>query len=258
MAVASPVPAVRRRPLPLELRDVGVSIGRADLLRDVSVQIAPGSRTAVVGPSGAGKTTLLRLIVGVAAPTTGTLRLGETVAAQPGRIDLPARRRDLGYLPQDLGIWEALRVRGHLDVVLRAREPGLSRADRRDRIGSTLAAVRLDALAARRAGALSGGERTRLALARILVSPPAIWLLDEPFAALDFALRDHVIDVVTQAVRDRGATLILVTHSRDDLIRPVDQLIAIDRGCCVAAGPPAALREHTDAAIRRFAEAAAG
>jgi NitT/TauT family transport system ATP-binding protein len=162
----------------------------------LDLRVRRGEFVSVVGPSGCGKSTLLRLVSGLDAPTDGTMRV--------------ARDR-LGYVFQDPTLlpWRSVRR----NVELLAELEGVPRAERRRRVDRVLELVGLDGFAAARPAALSGGMRMRASLARSLVLDPELFLLDEPFGALDELTRERMNDELVALFTDRALTVLFVTHS---------------------------------------------
>jgi iron(III) transport system ATP-binding protein len=190
----------------------GVSVlrdGRA-VLTDLSLRVAPGETLSVLGSSGSGKTTLLRVVAGFIAPTSGAVRLGEAVAAQGGRNLLAPEEREIAMVFQDLALWPHLTVHGNLAFGLDARK--VPSRERDDRIASMLSRVGLSGKDRRHPGELSGGERQRVAVARALVLEPRAVLLDEPLSNLDVGLKQELLSLFHELLRERGTTALYVTH----------------------------------------------
>ena len=173
--------------------------------------IAPGQVLTVMGPSGVGKSTLLSMVTGTLPPAfrfTGRVLLdGRDIT------DAPPHRRRVGILFQDDLLFPHLSVGANLAFGL---APGGSRAQRRDRIAAALAEVDLDGFADRDPATLSGGQKARVALMRMLLADPCALLLDEAFARLDTALRAQVRDLVFARARDRALPVLMVTHDAQD------------------------------------------
>ncbi|HEU5469550.1 MAG TPA: ABC transporter ATP-binding protein [Actinophytocola sp.] len=206
------------------------------VLSGVDLHVPHGSLTAVLGPSGCGKTTLLRLIAGFADPDAGTIAFGETVVFRPGHSTKPQHRR-AGYVPQEGALFPHLTVAANITF-------GLSRADRRDgcRVSELLDLVGLaSALSGRYPHELSGGQQQRVALARALAPRPEVVLLDEPFSALDAALREGTRRAVAAALRSAGATAVLVTHDQAEALSLADQVGVMRAGRLVQLDSPAAV-----------------
>jgi iron(III) transport system ATP-binding protein len=207
--------------------------GTSVALDRVSLEIAAGSRTAIVGPSGSGKSTLLRLIAGFEAPDSGRIEMaGETLA--DGHRFLPAHKRGIGIVAQDGALFPHLSVAENIGFGLDASMP-----DRDARIADLLAMVDLDrTLLGRRPHQLSGGQQQRVALARALARQPRLMLLDEPFSALDTGLREAMRHAVARVLDAAGITTILVTHDQAEALSFADQVAVMRQGQLVQAGKP--------------------
>jgi putative thiamine transport system ATP-binding protein len=194
----------------LSLRDVTIRKNGAPLL-SVSHDIAPGEVLTVMGPSGVGKSTLLAFITGTLAldfQATGTVWLdGQDITHAA-----PHQRR-VGILFQDDLLFPHLSVGANLAFGL---QPGGSRAARAAKIAEALDEVGLSGFEDRDPATLSGGQKARVALMRMLLSEPCGLLLDEPFSRLDAALRAQVRDKVFERARARQLPVLMVTHDADD------------------------------------------
>ncbi len=209
-----------------------LSIDKADkrygamvALDGVSLEVASGSRTAIVGPSGSGKTTLLRLIAGFEGPDAGRIALDGAVLAD-GPAIVPAHRRGIGFVTQDGALFPHLTIADNIGF-------GLERgaADRDDRIRALMRTVDLDPrLLERRPHQLSGGQQQRVALARALARRPRLMLLDEPFSALDTGLREATRKAVAALLQEAGVTTILVTHDQAEALSFADQVAVLREG----------------------------
>ena len=219
------------------------------VLSGVDLHVPGGSFTALLGPSGCGKTTLLRLIAGFDDPDAGTVVLGDRlVAGGPGR-SIPARRRGIGFVPQEGGLFPHLTVAGNISF-------GLPRRQRREggRVRELLALVGLDgALADRSPHQLSGGQQQRVALARALAPEPSLVLLDEPFSSLDATLREETRLAVSAALEATGATAVLVTHDQAEALSMADQVAVLRHGHLVQLTDPRTLyRSPQDLDVAAF------
>ena len=198
---------------------------------DVHTQL-DGRAAALFGPSGAGKTTILDAIAGLRSPRHGLIKThGRTLYSSADGVNLPPRARHVGYVPQDVALFPHMDVRRNL---LYGRHPGMS-----PELARVTAMLEIDTLLSRRVDQLSGGERQRVALARALMSGPSLLLLDEPLAAVDVPLRRRILPYLERVRNELAVPIVYVSHDRDEIEQLADQVVLIDNGRVVAAGPPA-------------------
>jgi ABC-type Fe3+/spermidine/putrescine transport system ATPase subunit len=175
------------------------------LLRGLDLLVAAGETVAVLGPSGSGKSTLLKIIAGLEAPDAGQVWLdGRDISA------LPPHRRQCGLLFQDFALFPHLSVQDN--VAFGLIEQGLRSAQARNQANALLDRFGMQAHAQARVWQLSGGEQQRVALARALITAPRILLLDEPFSALDAALRETLRAEFQHRIAQAGMAVVWVTH----------------------------------------------
>ncbi len=198
-------------------------------LASVEARLEPGRITAICGPNGAGKSTLLQCLAGLIVPDRGTLLL-DGAPLPHGR----ERARRIGYLPQVGEVAWDLSVAG---LVALGRLPHGDRGDAQ--VAAAMAALDLVDLAARPVSTLSGGERARALLARVLAGEPRWILADEPLAALDLAHQLALLAHLRRAA-DQGAGVVLVLHDLALAMNHADRVLVLDRGMLVAEGAPEA------------------
>ena len=188
-----------------------------------TLSVSRGEQVAILGPSGAGKSTLLNLIAGFLAPASGTMMIeGEDHTATP------PSRRPVSMLFQENNLFSHLSVQQNIGLGL---DPGLKlNALQREKMHHIARQMGLDSLLGRLPGELSGGQRQRVALARCLVREQPILLLDEPFSALDPALRQEMLTLVAEVCRDKQLTLLMVSHSVEDAARIAPRSIVVADG----------------------------
>lgn len=217
----------------LSFEHLSLRLGGRTVLRDVSATLVPGRITAILGPNGAGKSSLVRAAAGLIRPSNGRVLLdGDDVATQR-QLD---RARAIGYLPQEAAVHWNL---GVADLVALGRLPHrTSRAEDAAAIEAALAATETVDLRNRRVRELSGGERARVLLARVLAGQPRWLLADEPLASLDPA---HQLDALAmfRSVASGGAGVVLVLHDLTHAARVADDVILLRDGAVLAAGPSA-------------------
>lgn len=212
----------------VEIRALGHRFGDVEVLRDLSATVDPGDVACLVGPNGSGKTTLLRIVAGLLAPTAGEVALADDVAAD---------RRRVGYLPQQPAFRPTFTVRETLSFYV-ALVPGETAVEAR------LEQVGLAPVADRRVEDLSGGMVRLLGIAQTVVGDPPLLVLDEPASGLDPTMSRHVTDAIDE-IAATGDTVILATHDLGAVERTADEVLVLDRGDIVAAGPPADLLAET-------------
>lgn len=233
-----------------ELRIHGLSkhFGATQVLQDIDLTVRSGSLTAILGPSGSGKTTLLRLICGFERADAGIIQVNGQVVNAPG-VFVPPERRHIGYVPQEGALFPHLSVADNIAF-------GLPRLQRKSyhRVAELLELVGLPAgFADRPPQALSGGQQQRIALARALAPSPALVLLDEPFSALDAALRAETRQAVADALSAAGATALLVTHDQSEALSMGRQVAVLWEGRLVQVASPEQLyRQPVTPELARF------
>ena len=215
-------------PVDVALEQVEFSYGPAPMLFDC--RFAGGEITAVMGPSGSGKSTLLNLVAGFERPAAGRVTIGgrDVSALEPAE-------RPVSMVFQENNVFTHLTVEQNVGL---GRSPSLrlTEADRDD-VHEALVRVGLGTKERRLPAELSGGERQRVALARVLVRDRPVLLLDEPFASLGPALRDDMLDLVSELQAERGMTALFVTHQPEDARRIAKSMVFLEEGRVAAIGP---------------------
>jgi putative ABC transport system ATP-binding protein len=183
-------------------------------LRDVDLTIGEGELVAIQGPTGGGKSTLLQLLGGLDQPTSGSVRLGTdhpvdlAVLGDAALTEVRAQR--IGFVFQAFNLIPTLTAQENVEAAL--VPAGVDAATRAGRAQAALAAVGLAERADHLPGELSGGQQQRVAIARALVKEPQVLLADEPTGNLDEATRDEIVDLLEGLWRDKGLTVVVVTH----------------------------------------------
>ncbi len=209
--------------LPLMLEDVSILAREVTILDKITLKIAAGEPTILVGPNGSGKTTLLRAAMGLIAPTRGRVTWG-------GREEVPPARRSIVFQRPAMLMRSAT---GNLTYALAAAR--VPRAERKARADELLDLVGLAGRGDRPARRMSGGEQQRLALARALAKDPDILLLDEPTASLDPAAIKALEDIIRN-VAARGIKVVMSTHNLGEARRLAGEIVLLHRGRIVETG----------------------
>lgn len=206
-------------------------------LEPLSAEFPAGEITCLMGPSGSGKSTALRLIAGLEEPSSGVIRLG-------GRLvnDVPPHLRGVGMAFQSPALYPHLNVFENIAFSMRAR--GVSDGEIRSRVQRVAEQLRIGELLRRRPSTLSGGEKQRVALGRVLAARPAVILLDEPFSNLDTILLRELRRDALALLRESNATVILVTHDPAEALAMADRVAVIDKGRLLQFAPVAEVIEQ--------------
>jgi len=210
---------------------------RRQVVRDVSLEVAPGEVVGLLGPNGAGKTTCFYMMVGLVTPDRGRIHLnGHDIT----RLPMHRRARlGLGYLPQEASIFRGLRVDQNLLAVLEL-QPELSPSARQQECEQLLQQFGLTHLRDQEAISLSGGERRRLEIARSLASKPRVLLLDEPFAGID-PISVHDIQVIVGQLAEQGIAVLITDHNVRETLRICGRSYILADGRILAEGAAAEL-----------------
>ncbi|MDT1060960.1 ABC transporter ATP-binding protein [Paracoccus sp. CPCC 101403] len=222
-------------PLPaaLELERLTRRFGARTVLSEISLSVAQGRITCLLGESGCGKSTLLRLIAGVDRPDDGRILQGAHEVAGPGRFVEPESRK-IGFMFQDYALFPHLSVADNLAFGLR----DLPKSQRASRVSEVVERIGIGHLTARFPHSLSGGEQQRVALARALAPKPDVLLMDEPFSNLDQGLRERVRRETVETLRKIGATAIIVTHDPQEALAVGDFIVLMRAGRIEQLGSP--------------------
>ncbi|MDP2153348.1 MAG: ATP-binding cassette domain-containing protein [Methylotenera sp.] len=204
---------------------------------DVNFAVAEGELLALFGDSGVGKTTLLRCLAGLEMPEQGCLTVNnqtwfKSFHQKTIPFNLPPQQRHVGYMFQDYALFPNMTVRENLEFALR-------KGSDKKRVDELLAMMSLGELQHRKPETLSGGQKQRVALARALASEPQLLLLDEPFSALDDAMRSHLHDEVLRLQQHDGMTAIMVSHDVGEVYKLANRVMLMEAGQIVIQGSPA-------------------
>ena len=221
----------------ITVRNVGKRFGDFVALDAVSLEVATGSLTALLGPSGSGKSTLLRCIAGLETPDTGEILIsGEDVTgAAP-------QQRGVGFVFQHYAAFKHMTVAKNIAFGLEVRKRPKEEIEQR--VHELLELVQLQGLAKRYPAQLSGGQRQRMGLARALAVDPEVLLLDEPFGALDARVRKELRAWLRRLHEETHTTTVIVTHDQEEAMEVADQIVLMNRGRIEQVGGPRDLYEH--------------
>jgi len=212
----------------LRAEGLSFSFGGEEVLRGASCRVTAGDYVGIVGPNGSGKSTLIRAALGLVRPSAGSIALFG--------VPLPQFRQwhRIGYLPQRLKLFNP-HFPGTVEEIVRlGLLAGLQAARRQERdeavaLGRVFELMGIAPIRQRLIGELSGGQQQRVLLARALVGEPELLILDEPTTALDPETRDNFYDLLQQLNRERGVTVVLVTHDTGSIGRYASRLLYLDK-----------------------------
>ncbi len=224
-------------PVDISIRNLGLAFGDNQVLKDISLDIAPGEFFAFLGPSGSGKSTLLRAVAGFGPRPSGQILIGgEDV------VDLPPWKRNLGMVFQSYALWPHMTVRKNVAFGLEERR--LAVAQIRKKVDEALELVGLVELADRRPSQLSGGQQQRVAIARTIVVEPKVLLLDEPLSNLDANLRIQMRRDIRALQQRLQLTTIFVTHDQEEANTTSDRMAVLNDGYLQQVGTPMELYDN--------------
>jgi len=221
----------------LEIRGIAKRFGSAEVLKNISLHIAAGEFTTLLGESGSGKTTLLRLVAGFERPSSGEIWMsGE-------RLDtLPPYERRVNTVFQNYALFPHLSVRENVAYGLRVRATPKDQIAAR--VNDALDMVKMRDFAAARPATLSGGQQQRIALARALVNRPKLLLLDEPLSALDANLRKEMQSELKSLQREIGVAFLFVTHDQEEAMALSDRIALVRNGALEQVASPREIYSH--------------
>ena len=227
----------------IRVEGLGVRLGEAEILRDISMSVGRGEFLSVIGPNGAGKSTLLRCLDGIIEPTAGEVIIDGSRLEDYGRRELA---RTVSYVPQADGGVLDFTVRSYVEMgrypYLRAWA-SLAKAD----VAAVVEAMALTEtadLAERSLASLSGGERQRASIAAALAQGGSILRLDEPTSFLDYRHQVQILDLIDRLHREKELTVVAVTHDLNSTVAFSDSVLALKDGRVARTGPPAELLDE--------------
>ena len=235
----------------IQAKDLHKTFGDQVVLNGVSFSVAKGETLAVLGRSGTGKSVLLRLLIGLDAPDSGSIRIEDTEVSALRNEGLSEIRKKVGYLFQQGALYDSLTVAENVAFPLE-RHSKLNRSEIEKKVAELLASVNLKEDAGKLPSEISGGMQKRVALARALALDPDVLLFDEPTAGLD-PITAHEIDMlILDQKKKRGMTSVVVTHDIHGVRTFADQVALLNEGKIVAEGTMAVLDQNRDPFVVDF------
>ena len=236
----------------VNVENVCKAFGPQHVLNGDSLTVNPGETRAVLGRSGTGKSVLLRLIVGLQAPDSGTVKVfGQNITGLS--IDqLAPIRKKMGFLFQHAALYDSLNVAENVAFPLRHHRARMARSERNDRVHQVLQEVGMENQSAKMPADLSGGMQKRIGLARALVLDPELLLLDEPTAGLDPIGSAEINELVLKLQKEHHMAFIVVTHDMHSARTIANRLTLLNKGCVVIDGSFEELQDSSIEFVREF------
>jgi phospholipid/cholesterol/gamma-HCH transport system ATP-binding protein len=245
----------QRKGAHIQVQDVGRCFDGFWALKDITMDIAPGTIAVVIGGSGAGKTTLLRLLIGLDQPTTGHLLVdGQDISSMNDR-QLNTIRRHLGMVFQYSALLDSMTVLENVAFPLREHRPDLKEKEVRARVSEKLRLLGIEGSEEQLPSELSGGMRKRAALARALMLEPDALFYDEPTSGLD-PITARMVDRMIVETRDKfGVTSVVISHDMAGALQIADEIYLLSQGQLVDSGPPRVIARGNHPLARAFFQA---
>jgi iron(III) transport system ATP-binding protein len=209
----------------IELEKISKTFGSHRAVDRVSLAIPDHAQVALLGPSGSGKTTLLRLIAGLEIPDSGTITMNGRLMSSPDCMIHPSER-SIGFVFQTGALWPHMTVTENIRFAL----SDIPLPAQHQRTQSLMERMDIHPLADRYPDQISGGEARRVALARALAPRPAVLLFDEPLTNLDRPLREDLLLLIRESVKEAGSSMLYVTHDENEAETIADTIIRFDKG----------------------------
>lgn len=219
----------------IELKNVSKSFGKKTVLQEINLSIGEGQIYGLIGPSGSGKTTLVKMIVGIDAPDSGTVRVLDVKVPDLELLN------EIGYMAQSDALYPELTGKENLDFFA-ALYP-MKKSHMKKRIAYAADLVKLSGDLGKKVSAYSGGMKRRLSLAIALVHDPKILILDEPTVGIDPELRVAIWNELFHLKSEQQKTILITTHVMDEAEK-CDQVAMVRDGAVLASGTPAELKRH--------------
>jgi ABC-type Fe3+/spermidine/putrescine transport system ATPase subunit len=234
----------------IKLNNITHVFGERIVIRDLSLQIKENQLTCLLGSSGSGKTTILRLIAGLETPEKGTIIIDDKTVSENNQIIVPAFKRNLGFIFQDLALWPHFTVYKNIAFgLIERKEKNVKKT-----VFEMLDFFGLQEYAQKFPHQLSGGQQQLVAISRALVLKPKILLMDEPLANLDVKLKRKILEHIKNLRQNFNLTLVYVTHDHREAFAIADEIVVINKGEIEESGNAQQIKESDNKYLMSFIE----
>jgi len=234
----------------VEFIGVSKSFGTRKVLNDVSFQVLEGETLCILGRSGTGKSVTLKLMIGLLPPDKGDVLIESERICCVDRHELSRIRRQIGFLFQSAALFDSVTVGDNLALPIQRFNPKRSAGDIKKEVEEMLRQVGLEKDICKLPGELSGGMKKRAGLARALVMNPKLLLIDEPSSGLDRITASEIDDLLLKVKRERGTTMVIVTHDIHGARKMADKVAVLDQGNLVGYGTFDELQSSQNEVVR--------
>ncbi len=235
----------------VKIEHLKISFADKTILKDISLSLKKGENLVILGKSGSGKSVLIKCLVGLIAPTEGSVMLFEKNIFDLGEDDLNLLRKKVGFLFQSAALYDSMTVRENLEFQLRYSK-SLSEFEKGELVRSMLASVGLEESMDKMPSELSGGMQKRVGLARTLITSPEIVLYDEPTTGLDPFTSREISKLILEVQKKYNTASIIITHDVECAKSTANRILILKNGAFIAEGSFKELNESTDKEIQPF------
>lgn len=236
----------------IDIRQLKKSFGPQEILKDVTLQLAPGENLVVMGKSGSGKSVLIKCLVGLLTPDSGSITILEQDVTSLQRKELNQLRQKIGFLFQSGALYDSMTVKQNIEFPLRRIKKGLTEKEIAAKVHEVLENVDLVDSLNKMPSALSGGMRKRISLARTIVVDPLIMLYDEPTTGLDPVTSDEISSLIMDVQKKYKTSSIIITHDIKCALHTANRIIMLKDGTVFKEGKPEEFKQSTDEYIQSF------
>ncbi len=209
----------------LEVKNIGYKIGEKNIINDISFSLQKGEVLSILGPSGSGKSTILRTIAGLIKPSTGSIKLINNILSSDNAF-ISTGKREIGLMFQEDVLFPHYTVYQNIEFGIKSKNKQV----KKETVKNILKTFKLSQIGDLYPEKISGGEKQRVALARILITKPKVLLMDEPFSSLDFNLRKEISNYTIKLLKNSNISVIFVTHDVKSAFKVSDRMLIVNEG----------------------------